>query len=52
MDSVALHPQIVDVNKDGLNDLVIVSNYVDAKGDDATNIKTYAGWKPRLSNII
>lgn len=39
LDSVALHPHIADINKDGLNDLVIVSNYVDKKGDDATNIK-------------
>jgi hypothetical protein len=38
--SVALHPQIFDVNNDGKNDIVVVDNYIDTKGDDGTNIKS------------
>ncbi len=38
--SVALHPQIFDVNKDGKNDIVVVDNYIDGKGNDGENIKT------------
>jgi hypothetical protein len=37
--SVALHPQIVDINKDGKNDIVVVDNYIDDKGNDGENIK-------------
>lgn len=38
--SVALHPMIFDVDKDGKNDIVVVDDYNDPKGDDGTNIKT------------
>jgi hypothetical protein len=38
--SVALHPVIFDVDKDGKNDIVVVDNYNDREGSDATNIKT------------
>jgi len=38
--SVALHPMIFDVNKDGKNDIVCVDDYNDLKGNDALNIKT------------
>jgi hypothetical protein len=38
IDSVALHPHIADINSDGLNDIVCVSNYTDEKETDA-NLK-------------
>ena len=38
--SVALHPMIFDVDKDGNNDIVVVDDYNDLEGNDATNIKT------------
>jgi len=38
--SVALHPQIFDVDKDGKNDIVAVDNYIDDKGNDAVNTKS------------
>jgi hypothetical protein len=38
--SVALHPLIVDVDRNGRNDIVVVDDYVDTKGNDATNVKT------------
>ena len=38
--SVALHPQIFDVQKDGVNDIVVVDKYIDAKGNDGENVKT------------
>jgi hypothetical protein len=38
--SVALHPMIFDVNKDGKNDIVVVDNYTDTEGNDGLNIKT------------
>lgn len=37
--SVALHPMIFDVQKDGKNDIVVVDDYVDKEGNDALNIK-------------
>ena len=37
--SVALHPLIFDVQKDGKNDIIVVDKYVDAKGNDGENIK-------------
>jgi len=40
--SVALHPMIFDVNKDGKNDIVVVDDYNDLEGNDALNIKTVA----------
>jgi len=40
--SVALHPMIFDVDKDGKNDIVVVDDYNDLEGNDATNIKTVA----------
>jgi len=40
--SVALHPMIFDVNKDGKNDIVVVDDYNDQEGNDAVNIKTVA----------
>ncbi len=40
LNSVALHPQIFDVQKDGKKDIVIVDDYIDAKGDDGENIKS------------
>ncbi len=40
--SVALHPMIFDVNKDGKNDIVVVDDYIDPEGNDALNIKTMA----------
>jgi hypothetical protein len=40
IDSVALHPHIVDVDKDGLNDIVVVNNYLDLKNkDNDANVK-------------
>lgn len=44
--SVALHPLIVDVDMDGRNDVVVVDDYVDAQGNDATNIKTVCWFSP------
>ncbi len=38
--SVALHPMIFDVDKDGKNDIVVVDNYNDLSGNDALNTKT------------
>jgi len=38
--SVAMHPLIFDVQKDGRNDIVVVDKYVDEKGNDGSNIKT------------
>jgi FG-GAP-like repeat len=38
LDSVAIHPFIADINHDGLNDIVCVSDYVDEKETDA-NVK-------------
>lgn len=38
--SVALHPMIIDVNKDGKNDIVVVDDYNDIEGNDGLNIKT------------
>lgn len=38
--SVALHPMIFDVQKDGKNDIVVVDDYTDIGGNDAMNIKT------------
>lgn len=38
--SVALHPVIFDVNKDGKNDIVVVDDYNDPEGNDALNMKT------------
>ena len=38
--SVALHPMIFDVQKDGKNDIVVVDDYNDLEGNDALNIKT------------
>lgn len=38
--SVALHPMIFDVDGDGKNDIVVVDDYVDEKGNDALNTKT------------
>ena len=38
--SVALHPLIFDVQKDGQNDIVVVDDYIDLEGNDALNIKT------------
>lgn len=38
--SVALHPMIFDVQKDGKNDIIVVDDYVDKEGNDAVNIKT------------
>ncbi len=38
--SVALHPMIFDVDRDGKNDIVIVDDYNDPEGNDATNTKT------------
>jgi hypothetical protein len=38
IDSVAIHPHIADINQDGLNDIVCVSDYVDEKETDA-NVK-------------
>jgi hypothetical protein len=40
--SVALHPLIFNVNKDGKNDIVVVDDYNDLEGNDALNIKTVA----------
>jgi hypothetical protein len=37
--TTALHPVIRDMNGDGLNDLLIVTEYVDDRGDDASNMK-------------
>ncbi len=38
--SVALHPMIFDVDKDGKNDIVVVDDYNDSEGNDGLNIKT------------
>ena len=38
--SVALHPMIFDVEKDGKNDIVVIDDYVDIEGNDALNTKT------------
>jgi len=38
--SVALHPKIFDVDKDGKNDIVVVDDYNDQEGNDAVNTKT------------
>ena len=38
--SVALHPMIFDVDKDGKNDIVVVDDYLGTEGNDALNIKT------------
>src|SRR5688500_6349389 len=38
--SVALHPMIFDVQKDGKNDIVVIDDYVDVEGNDALNTKT------------
>src|SRR5687767_14272074 len=40
--SVALHPMIFDVQKDGKNDIVVIDDYVDLEGNDALNLKTVA----------
>ncbi|MFO7671104.1 MAG: VCBS repeat-containing protein [Bacteroidales bacterium] len=40
--SVALHPMIFDVQKDGKNDIVVVDDYIDPEGNDALNVKTIA----------
>jgi len=37
--SVALHPMIIDVQKDGRNDIVVIDDYVDGDGNDALNLK-------------
>jgi len=38
--SVALHPMIFDVQKDGKNDIVVVDDYIDMEGKGALNFKT------------
>ncbi len=38
--SVALHPLIFDVDKNGKNDIVVVDDYIDLEGNDALNTKT------------
>lgn len=53
--SVALHPIIFDVQKDGVNDIVVVDKYVDEKGDDGKNIKTVcwiSGSEMAKKNVI
>jgi FG-GAP-like repeat len=52
LDSVALHPHIYDVNRDGLNDIILVSNYCDEKETDS-NIKNLCwleapSWKQHI----
>jgi hypothetical protein len=47
--SVALHPVIFDVNRDGKNDIVVVDDYNDLEGNDATNIKTLS-WFSNMGN--
>ncbi len=37
--SCSLHPEISDIDRDGINDIVLVTDYVDDKGDDRDNIK-------------
>jgi len=37
--TTARHPNIGDVNDDGRNDIVIISEYVDDTGNDHTNLK-------------
>ena len=48
--SVALHPLILDVDKDGRNDILVVDDYVDSQGNDATNIKTICWFSPAGDN--
>jgi hypothetical protein len=38
-ESCSLHPHICDVDQDGINDIVMVADYVDSKGDDRDNMK-------------
>ncbi|NMC38315.1 MAG: VCBS repeat-containing protein [Bacteroidales bacterium] len=38
--SVAIHPMMVDVDKNGKNDIVVVDDYNDLSGNDGLNIKT------------
>ena len=38
--SVALHPGILDVDRDGSKDIVVVDDYTDKDGNDGTNLKT------------
>lgn len=45
--SVALHPMIFDVNRDGNNDIVVVDDYTDPEGNDAINIKTVSWFSDR-----
>lgn len=40
--TVARHPNIADINADGHNDLVLVTDYVDENGRDQDNIKQMA----------
>ena len=48
--SVALHPMIFDVQKDGKNDIVVVDDYVDTEGNDALNIKTVSWFSDQAKN--
>ena len=47
--SVALHPMIFDVDKDGKNDIVVVDNYNDLEGNDGLNVKTVC-WFSGMGN--
>ena len=44
-ETVALHPNICDIDKDGFNDLVCVADYVDANGDDGMHVKSVGYFK-------
>jgi hypothetical protein len=37
--TVGRHPNVADMNDDGKNDIIIVTDYVDDQGKDATNLK-------------
>ena len=37
--TVARHPNVADMNDDGKNDIIIVTDYVDEEGRDATKLK-------------
>lgn len=45
--SVALHPMIFDVDKDGKNDVVVVDDYIDLEGNDGLNNKTVSWFSSR-----
>ena len=52
--SATLHPNICDINKDGFTDIVCVKDYVDASGDDGTNIKSvgyFSGPSPEFRTV-